>query len=139
MPPLKRAASNSVTVGNPSKVIRHGQRNDAVTASSQSTPLHTILPSSLGFSSQPDQEFLRDTNGDVVDGDASEARPLEFYGTMDNKIVGVRYYNGIVTPGESILFYREPSNPFDSNAVRVDNIMGNQIGHLPRILVQKLA
>lgn len=58
---------------------------------------------------------------------------------MENKIVGVRYYDGIVTPGESILCCREASNAYDSNAVRVDNVMGSQIGHLPRNLVQKLA
>lgn len=77
---------------------------------------------------------------DVADDtDAPERPPLEFYGAMDNKIVGVRYYDGIVTPGESILCFREPSNVYDRNAVRVDNIMGSQIGHLPRVLVQKLA
>lgn len=28
---------------------------------------------------------------------------------------------------------------FDSNAVRVDNVVGDQIGHLPRKIVEKLS
>lgn len=34
---------------------------------------------------------------------------------------------------------REPSNPYDSNAIRIDNVQGTQIGHLPRQLAEKLA
>ena len=34
---------------------------------------------------------------------------------------------------------REPSNPYDSNAIRVNNVQGTQIGHLPRQLAEKLA
>jgi SWI/SNF-related matrix-associated actin-dependent regulator of chromatin subfamily A3 len=98
-------------------------------------PLHLSPPSSIGFSSQWDDTDINDADNVSI----PESAPLEFYGTMDNKIVGVRYYNGIVTPGESVLCRREPSNAYDSNAVRVDNIMGDQIGHLPRTLVQKVA
>jgi SWI/SNF-related matrix-associated actin-dependent regulator of chromatin subfamily A3 len=88
-----------------------------------------------------DHGALSQEDFDDFDDDAAtqESLPLELYGTMDNKIVGVRYYDGIVTPGESILCRREPNNAYDVNAVRVENIMGSQIGHLPRNLVQKLA
>ncbi|KAI0183396.1 SNF2 family N-terminal domain-containing protein [Xylaria flabelliformis] len=82
---------------------------------------------------------LEEDFNDADETSAAEDPPLELYGTMDNKIVGVRYYDGIVTPGESILCIREPSNVYDRNAVRVDNIMGSQIGHLPRVFVQKIA
>lgn len=58
---------------------------------------------------------------------------------MDIKIVGVRYYNGVVNPGEKVLLRREPSNQYDRNAIRVDNVMRNQIGHVPRNLASKLA
>lgn len=77
-------------------------------------------------------EFLDLTQAD--DGPA-----LQLYGTTDNKIVGCRYYNGIVSPGELVVLRREPSNPYDRNAVRVDNVLGSQVGHLPRKLVEKLA
>lgn len=69
----------------------------------------------------------------------SSSPPLELYGSLDNKIVGVRYYNGIATPGELVILRREPSNMYDRNAVRVDNVMGAQIGHMPRKVVEKLA
>ncbi|OTB05505.1 hypothetical protein M426DRAFT_56783 [Hypoxylon sp. CI-4A] len=58
---------------------------------------------------------------------------------MDTKIVGVRYYNGMVNPGEMILCRREPSNQYDSNAIRVDNAMRIQIGHLPAKVALKIA
>lgn len=64
---------------------------------------------------------------------------LELYGSLENKIVGVRYYNGVATPHELVVLRREAHNQYDSNAVRVDNVMGNQIGHLPRTVVSKLA
>lgn len=64
---------------------------------------------------------------------------LELYGSLDGKIVGVRYYNGMATAGEVVVCKREPSNPYDSNAIRVDNVLGNQIGHIPRTVAAKLA
>lgn len=38
-----------------------------------------------------------------------------------------------------LIDYREPSNPYDRNAIRVTNVYGQQIGHLPRQVVQRLA
>lgn len=38
-----------------------------------------------------------------------------------------------------MILKREPSNPYDRNAIRVDNVMGHQIGHIPRNVAQKLA
>lgn len=43
------------------------------------------------------------------DDDAS-AEGLEEYGVLDIKIVGIRYYTGIVTVGEQVIFRREPQN-----------------------------
>ncbi|RYC65063.1 hypothetical protein CHU98_g1159 [Xylaria longipes] len=150
MPRQKRAASSSLAGSQPGgKVARRGG-NDFMSASdhyslahrslSSSTPSHRIPSSSLGASSQLNHgaSSLEDFN-DVADDTDAPVGAFEFYGTMDGKIVGVRYYDAIVTPGESILCIREPSNAYDRNAVRVDNIMGSQIGHLPRILAQKLA
>ncbi|KAI1817848.1 hypothetical protein GGS20DRAFT_531056 [Poronia punctata] len=140
MPPLKRPPSNSFTGGHPSKAVRYGQSNGSAIASSRSSiPSHAIPPSSIGFSSQLDQESFQAGVEDTNDADAASSHPPEFYGTMDNKIVGVRYYNGIITPGESILCIREPNNQYDKNAIRVDNSMGVQIGHIPRNLAEKLA
>ncbi|KAG6009396.1 hypothetical protein E4U54_008571 [Claviceps lovelessii] len=65
--------------------------------------------------------------------------PRELYGIFNTKIVGVQYYNGRASPGEVVLCHREPDNEYDRNAIRVDNVMSRQIGHLPRQIVQKVA
>ncbi|CAG5175025.1 uncharacterized protein ALTATR162_LOCUS10818 [Alternaria atra] len=61
------------------------------------------------------------------------------YGVMHEKIVGVRYYNGYATTGEMVVLRREPRNEYDSNAIKVTNVQGQQIGHLPRGVAAKLA
>lgn len=94
-------------------------------------------PSQVPSASQPvegdDEDPLDLTQHD------SSSPPLELYGSMDNKIVGVRYYNGIATSGELVVLRREPNNMYDRNAIRVDNVMGVQIGHMPRKVVEKIA
>lgn len=60
-------------------------------------------------------------------------------GTLNTKIVGVRFYNGIATPGEYVTPRREPHNQYDRNAIRVDNVMNAQIGHIPRQTAAKFA
>ncbi|KAI0484644.1 hypothetical protein GGR56DRAFT_614726 [Xylariaceae sp. FL0804] len=146
MAPAKRRAVIDLTGDDerPTKLVRRGVGSSSQSSSqvsrgygssqpavtSQSTP-----PSSLGPSSQ----YIRALE-DAEDEDYDEfTDPIEFYGTTDQKIVGVRYYNGLVTPGEAILCIREPRNQYDPNAIRVDNIMGAQIGHIPRNLAAKLA
>lgn len=34
---------------------------------------------------------------------------------------------------------RQPDNPYDRNAVRVNNIMGQQVGHIKREMAKALA
>lgn len=58
---------------------------------------------------------------------------------LQNKIVGVRFYNGYATVGEMVVCRREPQNRFDSNAIQVLNVQGQQIGHIPKTLASKLA
>lgn len=60
-------------------------------------------------------------------------------GGIDTKIVGLRYYNGYASVGEIVMVRREPSNPYDSNAIRINNVQGTQIGHIPRTVAAKLA
>lgn len=63
----------------------------------------------------------------------------ELYGILETKIVGIRYYNGVATVGEYVLVKREPRNQYDRNAIRIDNVYGAQIGHIPRANAAKLA
>lgn len=58
---------------------------------------------------------------------------------LHTKIVGVRYYRGYASVGERVLLRREPNNPYDKNAIRVDNVMGQQIGHIGRHMAARLA
>ncbi|EER37540.1 DNA repair and recombination protein RAD5B [Histoplasma capsulatum H143] len=64
---------------------------------------------------------------------------FQLYDTLSSKVVGLRYYTGHATIGECVTIKREPSNRYDKNAIRVDNVMGVQIGHLPRTIASKLA
>ena len=77
----------------------------------------------------------------VMSQDASGniAEKFELYGILETKVVGVQYYNGHATNGEHVLVRREPANPYDSNALRVDNVQREQIGHIPRGHAAKLA
>lgn len=43
-------------------------------------------------------------------------------GSTEYQIVGIRYYSGVAHPGEFVTLVREPNNPYDRNAIRVDNL-----------------
>ena len=51
-------------------------------------------------------------------------------GRLDLKVVGMQYYTGKARVGEHVNLIREPSNPYDRSAIRMDNIRGAKIGHL---------
>ncbi|KAE8369141.1 SNF2 family N-terminal domain-containing protein [Aspergillus caelatus] len=80
---------------------------------------------------------------DVIPGSQAADDPAAgnsmLYGNVNTKIVGVRYYRGHATYGEHVILRREPGNQYDSNAIRVENVMGAQIGHIPRNMAAKLA
>ncbi|KAL2865645.1 DEAD/DEAH box helicase [Aspergillus lucknowensis] len=73
------------------------------------------------------------------EGDGSSDAIQLHYGDLNTKIVGVRYYRGQATIGEHVVLKREPQNQYDRNAIRVDNVMGVQVGHIPRNMAAKLA
>ena len=88
------------------------------------------------------QELDDDVRGEVEitqDFDDDAYVGYELYGVLDAKVVGIRYYNGRIGVGEYVKVKREPGNPFDRNAIRIDNVMNDQIGHIPRNLAAKLA
>ena len=55
------------------------------------------------------------------------------------RIVGIRYYRGEAHPGEFVNLRREPHNPYDRNAIRVDNMHNEKVGHIKRELAAVLA
>ena len=78
-----------------------------------------------------------DFSTEDFDDDAYTSHTL--YGILNTKIVGCRYYDGRATTGEYVLVRREPRNPYDSNAIRIDNVVRDQIGHIGRQVAAKLA
>ncbi|GJE94457.1 SNF2 family N-terminal domain-containing protein [Phanerochaete sordida] len=63
----------------------------------------------------------------------------ELYVMYKTNIVGVQYYKGMVGPGEEVRLLREPHNQYDRNAIKVVNIGGQQVGHVPRTDAARLA
>ena len=51
---------------------------------------------------------------------------------MDVSLVGLQHYNGSVTKGENVVLVRQKSNPYDSNAICVQNIINDQVGFISR-------
>ncbi|EHK22130.1 uncharacterized protein TRIVIDRAFT_28957 [Trichoderma virens Gv29-8] len=135
MPRRKRAAEVIDLTGDTPEPAR---KRPAVSSSQTSR-----ASSGLNNSSQRNQSWAYSSSTqepdylDLTQDDDSFGR--EFYGTFDAKIVGVRYYDGYASPGEAVLCHREPTNQYDRNAIRIDNVLHQQIGHLPRTVVEKLA
>lgn len=54
---------------------------------------------------------LFDDEPELVDlTQADDGPALQLYGEINSKVVGVRYYNGLVSPGEVVILRREPDN-----------------------------
>lgn len=93
---------------------RPSQRGHGLSSSSGPS---SQLFSSNGSSSQRSgfgysQGSFTDEDPETIDlTQADDGPALQLYGTIDNKIVGCRYYDGIVSPGELVVLRREPSNP----------------------------
>ncbi|NXN13565.1 HLTF factor, partial [Indicator maculatus] len=87
--------------------------------------------SSLGL-----EDFLAvgDTSGTEEDTDSAV-----LYGTLRGSVVGLRYYTGIVNNNEMVALQRDPNNPYDKNAVKVNNVNGDQVGHIKKELAAALA
>ncbi|KAK7927740.1 hypothetical protein PG985_004738 [Apiospora marii] len=109
-------------------------------SSSQNNGPRSSLPANASSQPPAASQSVYGEEEDPIDLTQDDPQSsLELYGSLENKIVGVRYYNGVATPHELVVLRREAHNQYDRNAIRVDNVMGNQIGHLPRTVVSKLA
>jgi SWI/SNF-related matrix-associated actin-dependent regulator of chromatin subfamily A3 len=110
----------------------------AQAGSSQPPSSQSLNPS---FSNPRDTWEDNSDENEIIDlsQDVDEGFGWVCIGAIDGKIVGIRYYNGYATVGEQVMVKREPTNPYDPNAIRINNVQGTQIGHLPRNLALKLA
>ncbi|KFO91269.1 Helicase-like transcription factor, partial [Buceros rhinoceros silvestris] len=77
--------------------------------------------------------------GGDASGTEEDADSAVLYGTLRGSIVGLRYYTGIVNNNEMVALQREPNNPYDKNAVKVNNVNGDQVGHIKKELAAALA
>ena len=95
--------------------------------------------------SDDDEDYYRkrsndsnnDSDSDIDDdndNDNDDSAPVvsTFIALCHATIVGIRYYSGTAHPGEFVLLQREPHNPYDSNAIRIDNLQGEKVGHIKR-------
>lgn len=80
----------------------------------------------------PVERFDEDLGTQAEDTEAEVERRVVCYGAFGAYIVGVQYYAGTVSRNEQVRLVREPTNPYDRNAIRVDNILDVKVGHLPR-------
>lgn len=89
---------------------QRGQGQSSYASSSQPQSQHGSGSQRSGYGYS--QSSFADDEPEVLDLTQVDDGPaLQLYGTTDNKIVGCRYYNGIVSPGELVVLRREPSNP----------------------------
>ncbi|KAK3988514.1 putative SWI/SNF-related matrix-associated actin-dependent regulator of chromatin subfamily A member 3-like 1 [Cladorrhinum sp. PSN332] len=143
MPPRKRARqADDAADTRPNKSARLPSSSySSQLASSQSQPSSSSSPYTsnerLAFQNLPANDDLEPSTQDLTQSD--DGPEFEFYGNLEGKVVGVRYYNGQVTVGEVVVCKREPSNPYDTHAIRINNVFGDQVGHLPRNVAAKLA
>eukprot|EP00594_Rhizosolenia_setigera_P011544 CAMPEP_0178958718 /NCGR_PEP_ID=MMETSP0789-20121207/11812_1 /TAXON_ID=3005 /ORGANISM="Rhizosolenia setigera, Strain CCMP 1694" /LENGTH=953 /DNA_ID=CAMNT_0020641483 /DNA_START=160 /DNA_END=3021 /DNA_ORIENTATION=+ len=88
---------------------------------------------------------MGDTNNNNVitigddEGIEEEEETNILIGSGEYLIVGIRYYKGVAHPGEFVKLVREPHNPYDRNAIRVDNMRDEKIGHIKATMAKLLA
>ncbi|CAL1352250.1 unnamed protein product [Linum trigynum] len=71
--------------------------------------------------------------------DSQPSNESYLVGYVIANIVGLRYYDGRITGRELVGLVREPTNPYDQNAIRVLNIRSIQVGHIEKTVAAVLA
>ena len=61
------------------------------------------------------------------DEQVEEEEELQFLGSVNFTIVGIRYYRGEAHPNEFVSVVREPENMYDRNAIKVNNMHGEKV------------
>jgi len=115
------------------------RRNGTQSSPSSQSHVGIQAQSSIDLTGDGDDD---DNGNELMMGSQAESlasEMYEHYGTVQNKVVGIRYYSGYINPGERAVLRREPQNQYDENAIRVDNMQGQQIGHIPKRLAAKLS
>jgi SWI/SNF-related matrix-associated actin-dependent regulator of chromatin subfamily A3 len=98
-------------------------------ASATTTPAVVSPPPSMSLTQQEEEEESQDNYLGALATDTHNY----------TKVVGIRHYAGVAHPGEYVRLRREPHNPYDRNAVRVDNMAGLKVGHMARQVAAPLS
>ncbi|KAH9860477.1 hypothetical protein J1614_011808 [Plenodomus biglobosus] len=101
--------------------------------------MRVLAPNAVILDDDDDGDDASQEAPESAQGYNEQQYSYALYGTLSNKIVGVRFYDGYATTGEMVVCRREPHNPYDANAIQVLNVQNRQIGHLPRTLASRLA
>ncbi|XP_067898712.1 helicase-like transcription factor [Heterodontus francisci] len=94
------------------------------------------------FAPDPEESLSQMINRTLMDDAAAPDEDLEsavLFGNLRGNVVGMRYYTGVVSNNEMVALQRDPNNPYDRNAVQVNNVNGIQVGHIKRELAAPLA
>ncbi|KAL3910186.1 MAG: hypothetical protein SGILL_007793, partial [Bacillariaceae sp.] len=78
-----------------------------------------------------------DQNND--DQQQQQQQQFQHLATLTFTIVGMRYYNGVAHANEYVSLEREPHNPYDRNAIRVDSMQHEKVGHIKAVQAALLA
>ncbi|XP_067851110.1 helicase-like transcription factor isoform X2 [Heptranchias perlo] len=94
------------------------------------------------FAPDPEESLSQMINRTLSDDTAAADEDLDsavLFGNLRGNVVGMRYYTGVVSNNEMVALQREPNNPYDRNAVQVNNVNGIQVGHIKRELAAPMA
>uniref|UniRef100_UPI00398E507B helicase-like transcription factor isoform X3 n=1 Tax=Pristiophorus japonicus TaxID=55135 RepID=UPI00398E507B len=94
------------------------------------------------FAPDPEESLSQMINRTLTDDSVAADEDLDsalLFGNLRGNVVGMRYYTGVVSNNEMVALQREPNNPYDRNAVQVNNVNGIQVGHIKRELAAPLA
>ncbi|XP_029470884.1 LOW QUALITY PROTEIN: helicase-like transcription factor [Rhinatrema bivittatum] len=100
-----------------------------------SSPLYHSPPAFF-LNSEPEEMVSVDDPAASADEEMDSA---VLFGVLRGNVVGLRYYTGVVNNNEMVSLQREPNNPYDRNAVKVNNVNGDQVGHIKKELAAALA
>ncbi|KAI0074381.1 hypothetical protein K474DRAFT_1626028 [Panus rudis PR-1116 ss-1] len=129
--------ASALNTGAPSQKKRKAMLE--ASASQPSPSSSQVAPVSRGLRDLTQPTATQIAEDEAVEDVSQEDTVEELYCSMTTSIVGVQYYNGLVGAGEEVRLIREPNNRYDRNAIKVVNIGGTQVGHIPRNVAAKLA
>ena len=121
--------STPLSTYNPEKKRRAALSMDddnTATTEAVNNAVAAVTPASIVDLTQDNEDASSDDDEEAEE----EATQHQRVASCEATIVGIRYYNGTVHPGEFVSLVREPNNSYDSNAIRVDNMQGEKVGHI---------